>query len=712
MAERASPQVRGLSLHPVVGMIVGAGLLAAAGPPESRAQTEVTERFPSSPLELIAPGRTLTVIVPSREAEIRHLGPGGFLDSSRFYRDLVRRFAEQHFLEVDWLEVGRWDELVPALVAGRGDFIAADITVTEQRREKVAFTVPAHRTREHIVVRKGDRVESLGELEGREITIRERSSFWHAVQDARRTHPEIEVRLVSENVAPERLLASVADGRLDVAAVDVASSTQLDLEWPTLRFLTRPLMSDAVAWAVNPHAPRLLEELDRFLAIEHFATLADGERYGDLSEMQRYGVLRVITRNNAATFFMWRGEQMGFEFELLREFAKRHDLHVEMIIAPQHASLFEMLERGAGDIAAASLPVDVPPRTPEVVMTRPFNYVYDHLVARHDDDSILGFEDLNARTVTVRRSSTHWRTLERLRDSGLKVDIMPAPEDAETETLIAAVGEGRLDLTVAASHVLDIELGHRSDVRKAFTLRGPVALGWGVRRDNPELLAGLNEFIEKEYRGLFFNVVYQKYFENPVRMRRHREDRVDHELAGGLSPWDELVRREAATHGFDWPLIVAQMYQESRFNPKARSPAGALGLMQMLPRTAREFGVGNLRDPEQSIRAGVAYLSWLHSRFEPDLAVKDRIWFSLAAYNAGYGHVTDARRLASGELGLDSNRWFDNVEEAMRLLSKRAYHRNSVYGYVRGHEVVKYVREIRERYRSYVQAVDVRRRSG
>ena len=712
MAERASPQVRGLSLHPVLGMIVGAGLLAAAGPPESRAQTEATERFPSSPLELVAPGRTLTVIVPSREAEIRRLGASGFLDSSRFYRDLVRRFAEQHFLEIDWLEVERWDELVPALVAGRGDLIAADITVTEQRKEKVAFTVPAHRTREHIVVRKGDRVESLGDLAGREITIRERSSFWHAVQVARRTHPAIEVRLVSENVAPERLLASVADGRLDVAAVDVASSTQLELEWPTLRFLTRPLMSDVVAWAVNPRAPRLLEELDRFLAIEHFASLADGERYGDLSEMRRYGVLRVITRNNAATFFMWRGEQMGFEFELLREFAKRHDLHVEMIVAPQHASLFEMLERGAGDIAAASLPVDVPPRTPDVVMTRPFNYVYDHLVTRHDDDSILGFENLNGRTVTVRPSSTHWRTLERFRDSGLKVDIMPAPEDAETETLIAAVGEGRLDLTVAASHVLDIELGHRSDVRKAFTLRGPVALGWAVRRSNPELLAALDAFLEKEYRGLFFNVVYQKYFENPVRMRRHREDRVDHELAGGLSPWDELVKREAATHGFDWPLIVAQMYQESRFDPKAKSHAGALGLMQMLPRTAREFGVRDLRDPEQSIRAGVAYLSWLHSRFAPDLAVKDRMWFALAAYNAGYGHVTDARRLASGQLGLDPNRWFDNVETAMRLLSKRAYHRNTVHGYVRGHEVVKYVREIRERYRSYLQTADVRRRSG
>lgn len=710
--QRSSPQIRAQPLPSLLGMLVGAGMLAAASPSDSRAQVDTAGKSSDSPLELIAPGRTLTVIVPRREAAVRHLGPGYPRDSSQFNRELIQRFAEQHFLDVHWVEVERWDALVPSLVAGNGDVIAADIIVTEQRKDKVAFTVPAHRTREHIVVRKGDRIDSFSDLSGRQVTIRERSSFWHVVQHARRTHPGIEVRLVSENTASERLLAGVAEGRLDMAVVDIGDSVQLEADWPTLRVVSQPAMSDVVAWAVSPHAPNLLKELDRFLSIEHLASLAIGERFGDLQEMQRRGVLRVITRNNAATFFLWRGEQMGFEYELLREFAKRHDLHVEVVIAPQHASLFEMLERGAGDIAAASLPVDVPPRASSVLMTRPFNYVYDYLVARQDDDSILGIEDLTARTVTVRRSSAHWRTLQRFRDSGLKVDVASAPEDAETETLIAAVGEGRIDLTVAASHVLDIELGHRSDVRKAFTLRGPVALGWAVRRDNPELLAVLNEFLEKEYRGLFFNVVYQKYFENPVRMRRHRKDRVDHEQAEGLSPYDALVKREAAAHGFDWPLIVAQMYQESGFNPKAKSPAGAIGLMQMLPRTAREFGVKNLRDPEQAVRSGVAYLAWLHSRFEPDLTVKDRIWFSLAAYNAGFGHVTDARRLASRRLGLDPNRWFDNVEEAMRLLSKRSYYRNTVHGYVRGYEVIKYVREIRERYRSYVQTSGVREKSG
>ena len=711
-AQYTSPRPRADSMPPLLAVLVGAGMLAAGTAPAVCAQHEVSADSSDTPFELIAPGRVLTVIVPSREAEIRHAGTGVPLDSSQFHRVHVRRFAEKHFLDVSWVQVDRWDELVPALAAGKGDLIAADITITEPRKAKVAFTVPTHRTREHIVVREGDRVESFRDLVGRTITIREQSSFWDAVELARRAHPGIEVRLVPENTPPDGLLAGVSEGRLDMAAVNLGDSVRLEAEWPTLRVVSRPFKSDAVAWAVNPHAPRLLKELDRFLSIQQLTNLANGERHGDLAEIKRHGVLRIVTRNNAATFFLWRGEQVGFEFELLREFAKRHGLNVEVVIAPQHASLFEMLERGVGDVAAASLPLDVPPRTESVAMTRPFNYVYDYLVARHDDDSVLGIEDLTGRAVTVRPSSAHWHTLERFRGEGLKVDIASAPEDTETETLIAAVGEGRIDLTVAASHVLDIELGYRTDVRKAFSLRGPVALGWAVRRGNSELLAALNEYLDKEYRGLFFNVVYQKYFENRTRMQLNRKDRVDHADADSLSPFDELVQQETAKHAFDWRLIVAQMYQESRFNPRARSPAGAVGLMQMLPRTAREFGVRKLRDPAQSVRAGVAYLAWLHSRFEPELTVKNRIWFALAAYNAGFGHVTDARKLASGKLGLDPDRWFDNVEVAMRLLSKRTYYRNATHGYVRGREVVQYVREIRERYRSYLQTTDVRERSG
>ena len=129
---------------------------------------ETVGKSSNSPFELIAPGRTLTVIVPSREAEIHHAG------ASRLHRDLIRRFAEQHYLDVAWVQVERWDALIPSLVAGKGDLVTADVIVTEPRKKMVAFTVPAHRTREPIVVREGDRIESFGDLAGREIALRER----------------------------------------------------------------------------------------------------------------------------------------------------------------------------------------------------------------------------------------------------------------------------------------------------------------------------------------------------------------------------------------------------------------------------------------------------------------------------------------------------------------------------------------------------------
>ena len=174
---------------------------------------------------------------------------------------------------------------------------------------------------------------------------------------------------------------------------------------------------------------------------------------------------------------------------------------------------------------------------------------------------------------------------------------------------------------------------------------------------------------------------------------------------GELSPYDTLVKKYAKQYGFDWRLMVAQMYQESRFDPEARSWAGALGLMQVLPKTARGFGFDNLHSPEEGIHAGIKYLAWVRDRFEPELSVKDRMWFALAAYNVGQGHVFDARRVARQQ-GLNPNRWFGNVEKAIRLLSKKQYARQARHGYCRCSEPEKYVREITQRYEAYVQATE------
>jgi len=147
------------------------------------------------------------------------------------------------------------------------------------------------------------------------------------------------------------------------------------------------------------------------------------------------------------------------------------------------------------------------------------------------------------------------------------------------------------------------------------------------------------------------------------------------------------------------------MYQESRFDPLASNSTGAFGLMQMLPRTAQELGVENLKDPEQAIASGVQYLDWTRDRFSKDLPVQEQMFFSLASYNAGFGHVKDAQRLAR-QLGLRSDKWFNNVEKAMLLLQRRHYYKKARFGYVRGQEPVNYVRDIHQRYLSYIRITD------
>jgi membrane-bound lytic murein transglycosylase F len=307
--------------------------------------------------------------------------------------------------------------------------------------------------------------------------------------------------------------------------------------------------------------------------------------------------------------------------------------------------------------------------------------------------------------VAVRPSSPYWRDLQALQASGATFELVPASEDVETEELIEQVAAGELDATVADGHLLDIELARGLPVRPAFQLGEERAHAVAVRGTNAKLLTALNSFIKKQYRGVTYNLLYRKYFTNQKTIRSFAEGRVDSTSGGALSPYDELTRQYAELYGFDWRLITAQMYQESRFDPNAKSFAGAKGLLQVMPRTAKFMGFKKLKQPEEGIHAGVKYLDWVRNRFESSLPFNERLWFTLAAYNAGHGHVQDARRLAR-QKGWDGDRWFGNTEQAMLLLSKNKYARKARYGYVRGIEPVSYVRNIRQRYRAYVQLTD------
>lgn len=643
----------------------------------------------------------LRVLLPRLSDDVQYLPRAGL--PIHYETELVSRFALQNNLEPVWIYVDSFEQLVPMLLAGEGDVIAANFTVTEVRKQTMAFTVPVATVREQLVMRSDDQIIEVGDLVGREIAVQKSTSYWETVQNIVKQYPGIQVRTIPEDVNVEDIIDGVVNRKYDVTVADSNFLAAL-LPLQDKIVATVNLSGERpIAWAVRANAVTLKAVLDRFLNHEKLITRNRERYHADLPEIKKRKVLRVLTRNNAATYFLWRGELMGFEYELAREFAKRHNLRLEMIVAPTRQKLYSWLREGRGDLIAANLTINEDGAHPGILFSRGYNTVSEVVVTRPDDENLKSVADLNGRTIHVRPGSSYWRSLTKLTGAGQNFKLEAVPENIETEEIIAKVASGEFDLTVADSHILDVELSlYDGDIRAAFELGEPVSHGWAVSESSPKLLAAINAFVKKEYKGLFYNLAHQKYFQKPQAIKKRLQERVDKPGGGSLSPYDELARKYAKQYGFDWRLIVAQMYQESRFDPEAKSWAGARGLLQIMPRTARELGINHISKPEDGIRAGVKYLDWLRERFEPELPVQDRMWFVLASFNAGAGHVKDARRLAKQQ-GWQSNRWFGHVEKAMLLLSKRKYARKARHGFVRGIEPVNYVREIRNRYEAYVR---------
>lgn len=640
--------------------------------------------------------RTLRVLVPSLERSSYLPRHGSPLDDER---ELILEFAEREGLEAFWVSVDSRSDLIPFLLEGRGDIVVANLTATDRRRKEVGFTVPVKQVREQLITRRNDEtISSPRDLVGRRIAVRRSSSFWQTVEELRDRFPGIELQELPEQLDTDEILHRVATRRLDVTVAD-SNLMQSTLSYrDDLRAACDLTEDQPVAWAVRPDSERLLRALNRFLSESQLARRKDEARTGDLGEIRDKKVLRLLTRNSAATYFLWRGKLMGFEYELAEAFGKSLGLRVDIIVPRPGESLLTMLAEGQGDLVAAALTPTDERRRPGVVFSQPYNFVSQVVVAPVEETGLRGPENLANRTIYVRQSSAYWDTLSRLRSSGVPLILQAVPEYLETEEIIGLVGNGAYPLTVAGSHILDIELTWRDDVAAAFPLGPPVPLAWAVRESNPKLLAAVNAFIQNEYRGVTYNVLHRKYFEDRKKIRRHVQHRSK---TGELSPYDELVKRYADQFDFDWRMIVALIDQESGFDPRARSFAGAVGLLQVLPRTAEELGETNLEDPEANIQVGLRYLAWVRERFEEDLAVRDRMWFTLAGYNVGPGHVRDARRLAAEE-GLNPDRWFDNVERAILLLSRPEYARKARHGYCRGREPVQYVRGIQSKYQTYL----------
>jgi membrane-bound lytic murein transglycosylase F len=346
-----------------------------------------------------------------------------------------------------------------------------------------------------------------------------------------------------------------------------------------------------------------------------------------------------------------------------------------------------------------------PGREQKYAFSAPYQFVNELLIVPAKDTTTKGLSDLKGKKISVRKSSSYYQTLASLQDElGFEIEILP--EDLETEDILNRVAEGKIAATLADSNIVEVALTYNDDIRSVGPVGDLKEIGWVMRKDQPELDAAADEFLKKLYKGVFYNITVKKYFKDPKTIRattsKFRPDKQ-----GQLSPYDNFTKKHSRTYELDWRLITSQMYQESRFDPNAKSWVGAKGLMQVMPRTAQELKIKNVVDPDQGILAGIKLMARYSAFFNsPDIKAKDRIRFALASYNCGPGHVYDARQLAK-EMGLDQNKWFQNVEKAMLVLSKPEIAKKVRYGYCRCEEPVKYVSEIQSRYDSYVKVVSL-----
>jgi len=619
---------------------------------------------------------------------------------SQIEQQLIKEFAHLNNLALHWVYVDNDWELLPELLKGNGDIIVAqDQTLSASIQNEVNFSHSWADATFKVVERSDNsRISRKEDLSGRQVAAYKSSPVWNTLVELVESQTGMVLEEIPQTLSYLEVMQLVKTGEYDLV---IADSLFLDTYLPLNTELQANFsLTDErkMAWAVKTDDKELYKTVNQYLNKQHLTHDVASIHFDDLSLIKDRGILRVITNANPSHYYLHNGKLRGFEYELLKEFASKHILRVDVVLADSQEEMFDLLREGKGDVIAASLASSLINAEELVQYTAPYNYASPVIVGRDADDLIIDIRDLTGRRVTLSEDSPYWNYMSQLKQQGLEFDLVKADVGVSMEGTLLMVALGMYDLTVVGNHQIKSAYIKEAGLKPQFVLSEPLAHRWAVRMDDQQLNNALNTFIENEYRSTNYNVLHAKYFEQPqIQNTNNRLTRFS-----SLSPYDDVTQHYADKYGFDWRLITALMFQESQFNPEAYSYAGAEGLMQLIPATAELMGVSDARNAESSIYAGVRYLNYLRGKFEESLLLQDRMWFTLASYNAGYGRVKRARALAE-KMGLDKDLWFDNVELAMMSLAKPYMKDGEQVRYCRCGQTVVYVREIRTRYFNYIR---------
>ena len=411
----------------------------------------------------------------------------------------------------------------------------------------------------------------------------------------------------------------------------------------------------------------------------------------DLQAIHSKGVLRVITRNNGTCYYEGPHGWEGFEYELVSTFADHLGVKLEVLVLEKEKSMVDALLAGKADLIAASFVATEDLRR-HLAFGPTYHQIRQLVIGRRDGPRLKSVSDLVGQPLWVMAGAFHEKRLNVLKRDYPALTWLSI-SDYEPEELLEMVGKGLIPLTIADDTIMSLNRRYYPELMVHFAVDSEQELAWVIHPQSRHLQQAVQQWFQLPSTASMIDRLKQHYYGHLEKFDYVDITTFRKRLIHRLPKYRNHFVAAAKTHNLDWKLVAAQSYQESHWNPRARSFTGVRGMMMLTLDTARYLGIKNRLDPKQSIHGGTRFLAKLYERIEEDIPDPDRTFMALAAYNIGWGHLDDARKLATS-LGKQPNSWSD-IREILPLLRLKKYYRNLPHGYARGAEPVRYVDRIR-----------------
>lgn len=432
-----------------------------------------------------------------------------------------------------------------------------------------------------------------------------------------------------------------------------------------------------------------------------------GPNYRTWSSIIESDTLFVGTVSSPLVYFLYKGEELGPEYEKIKAFTKAYDLCLSIQIAPNTDTLFNWVKNG--DIDLSITPYGMTSEAREQVAFCGEEVSQRIVLLQKESDSIIKQPyELSGKTIYILPNTPEALRLKNINtEIGGGIDIRPIEGDTiEIEEIMLMIVKDSIQYSATDEKTAQLNKTYIPGINTSTPLSFPIPMSWFLAQGNNELRDTIDSFVSKNTFISHEKTMMKRYFEElkwiPESKTYNYENYI--KKKGDLSPFDDLFKDEAKRIGWDWQLLASIAFHESRFRPDVKAWSGARGLMGIMPATGRAYGANkeDLMDPKESIRVAASLLDKLYTYFKDNPNKDEAMKLTLASYNAGYGHVLDAQRLAK-KYGENENVWDPDVRKYILLKSNPEYYNDPACkcGYLRGRETTAYVENVMQKYYTY-----------